>query len=118
MTAASRPVRKLLPTLALVLGSILVSVAAAEVALRVAGFEPRQASGDAGFESWAAPDAALGWVNRAGTWKSAELGNLPMTFEADGWRHDAAGEKPASLPRILVVGCSLTQGYGVADDQT
>ena len=84
MTAASRPVRKLLPTLVLVLGSILFSLAVGEVALRAAGFEVRQATGDAGFESWAVPDPELGWVNRAGTWKSAEPGNLPMTFEADG----------------------------------
>ena len=117
MAAVSRAVRRLLP-IALVLGSILVSLAIGEVALRFAGFEPRQDFGNAGFESWAAPDPALGWVNRAGTWKSAEPGNLPMTFEAEGRRSDPAGNKPASLPRILVVGCSLTQGYGVADDQT
>ena len=41
-----------------------------------------------------------------------------MSFEADGRRNDPAGNKPVSLPRVLVVGCSFTQGYGVADDQT
>jgi len=116
--AAAFSVRNLAPKLALVLVAIVVSLVAIEAALRVVGHEPRRDPVNAGFGSWAAPDAKLGWVNRVGTWKSAEPGHVPMTFEADGRRHDPAGNKPANLPRIVVVGCSFTQGYGVADDQT
>ena len=109
---------KLLPKLALMLGAIVVSLGAIEVALRLTGYEPRRDPVNVGFDSWAAPDPALGWVNRAGTWQSVEPGHVPLTFETDGRRHDPAGGKPANLPRILVVGCSFTQGYGVADDET
>lgn len=116
--AAGASVRNLALKLALALGAIVVSLVAIESALRLMGYEPRRDPVNVGFASWAGPDAEMGWVNRAGTWKSAEPGNVPMTFEADGRRHDPAGNKPGSLPRILVVGCSFTQGYGVADDQT
>jgi len=119
MTAVtSRSVRNFVAKFALVSGSILIAFAVIELGLRVMGFEPRGDAGDSGFDSWASPDAQMGWVNRAGTWKASEPGNASMTFEADGRRSDPAGNKPGNLPRILVVGCSFTQGYGVADDQT
>ncbi len=111
-------VRSLAPKLALALGAIIVSLVAIECALRLLGHEPRRDPVNVGFASWAAADAELGWVNRPGTWKAAEPGNVPLTFEDDGRRHDPAANKPASPARILVVGCSFTQGYGVADDQT
>jgi hypothetical protein len=98
--------------------SIAIAIAIIEAGLRLAGYEPRRLSANIAFTSWAAPDGRLGWVNRPGTWRSVGPGNVPMTFEADGRRHDPAGNKPANLPRILVVGCSFTQGYGVADDET
>src|SRR5205085_4621215 len=87
----------------LALGSILISLAVIELGLRVTGFEPRRPAVTADFDGWAIPDARMGWVNRAGTWKSAEPGNTPMTFEADGRGADPAGHKPASLARVLVV---------------
>ena len=118
MAAAASALRNFAPKFALVLASIVVSLAIIEIGLRVAGFEPRRDAVNVGFDSWAGPDVEMGWVNRAGTWKSAEPGNAPMSFEADGRRSDPAGNKPVSLPRVLVVGCSFTQGYGVADDQT
>jgi hypothetical protein len=40
-----------------------------------------------------------------------------MTFLPDGRRFDPIGEKAADLPRILFVGDSFTQGYGVSDDE-
>jgi hypothetical protein len=116
--AAGACVRNLVPRLALALGAAVVSLVAIEAALRLMGHEPRHDPVNVGFGSWAGPDDELGWTNRPGTWKSAEPGNVPLTFEADGRRHDPAGNKSGNVPRILVVGCSFTQGYGVADDQT
>jgi hypothetical protein len=118
MAAVASALRNLAPKVALVLVSIAVSLVVIEVGLRVAGFEPRRDAVNVGFDSWAGPNVEMGWVNRAGTWKSAEPGNAPMSFDADGRRNDPAGNKPVNLSRILVVGCSFTQGYGVADDQT
>jgi hypothetical protein len=40
-----------------------------------------------------------------------------MRFEADGRRHDPNAPKGVDVPKILVVGCSFTQGEGVADDE-
>ena len=118
VSGAASLVQNLAPRLALGLSAIIVSLIAIEGALRLTGHEPRRDPVNVGFGSWAEPDSELGWVNRPGSWKSAEPGQVPMTFEADGRRHDPAGKKPGNIPRILVVGCSFTQGYGVADDQT
>lgn len=116
--SARASARKFAAALAVTLGAIVTSLLAAEGTLRAMGYTPRHDAVNAGFASWAKPDAELGWVNGAGTWKATEPGNVPMTFDADGRRHDPAGGKPGNLPRILVLGCSFTQGYGVADDQT
>jgi hypothetical protein len=103
--------------IALGLVALLISLVAGEIALRMLGYEPRRLEPDV-HQAWAAEDDALGWVNRPGTSHSAEPGHVAMRFESDGRRSDPAGNKPENLPRVLVVGCSLTQGYGVADDET
>lgn len=111
-------VRNLIPKVALVFVSTAISLVLVEIGLRTAGYEPRRVQVNVGFDSWAAPDPEMGWVNSPGTWQSSEAGHVPMSFERDGRRADPAGNKPAKLPKILVVGCSFTQGYGVTDDQT
>jgi hypothetical protein len=109
--------RHLAPNIALGLVALLVSLIAGEIALRMLGYAPRRLEANV-HQAWAEEDAALGWINRPGTSHSAEPGQVAMRFEPDGRRSDPAGNKPENLPRVLVVGCSLTQGYGVADDET
>jgi hypothetical protein len=108
----------LAPKLGLLLGSAAVSLLVIEAGLRFMGYKPRHSEVNASFASWAAPDREMGWVNRGGTWTSSEPGHVQMSFDADGRRHDPAAGKPNSAPRILVVGCSFTQGYGVGDEDT
>src|ERR1044072_2035658 len=110
--------RSLGPKLGLLAGSVVVSLLAIEVGLRFMGYAPRPIKVTGDFTSWAAPDREMGWINRGGTWASSEPGHVPMSFDADGRSHDPAGAKPGSVPRILVVGCSFTQGYGVGDGDT
>lgn len=107
----------LVPNIALGLIAVVVSLLAGEMALRTLGFQLRRLEVN-NDQAFAEEDDVLGWVNRSGTSYSAEPGHVAMHFEPDGRRSDAAGNKPASLPRVLVVGCSFTQGYGVADDET
>jgi hypothetical protein len=110
--------RRILPLIALLAGSLLISLGIGEAFFRALGHKPRQIVAAPHFweAGWAAMDAELGWVPRVGTFRSIEPGNAAMTFAADGRRHDPLEPKGA-LRRILVVGCSFTQGEGVGDDE-
>ena len=69
--------------------------------------------------TWSRPDPQLGWLNKEGIARAVEHGNAMMTFSADGSRFSPLLQSKEAAPvRVLVVGCSFTQGYGVADDQT
>ena len=95
-------------------------LAAFELGLRAAGMGPRERRVNrylAG-RSWAEPHPVLGWKNRAGTFRSVEPGQVAMGFEADGRRREPPGAGSATARKVLVVGGSFTQGYGVADDET
>jgi hypothetical protein len=54
-------------------------------------------------------------VNKQGRFLSAEPGNTPMNFDANGLC-SVPPLKPGS-PRIDIVGDSITQGYAIADDK-
>jgi hypothetical protein len=111
--------RDLASKVTLTLVSIAVALAVIELALRVMGYEPRKAATvNPGLDSWSQPSAEMGWVNRPGIWLSAEAGHVPMRFERDGRRFDPVDKKAASFPKVLVVGCSFTQGAGIADNET
>jgi len=111
--------RRVLPLVALTLTSLVVSLFIGEVLFRQLGYEPRVIFLNQNFwvTGWAAMDPKLGWVNREGAFRSVEPGNALMSFDADGERHDPLNPKGSGLPRILVVGCSFTQGEGVVDDE-
>src|SRR5262245_50755810 len=96
----------LAPNIGLGLIAVVVSLLAGEIALRALGLQLRQLEVN-NDQAFAEENDVLGWVNRSGISYSAEPGHVAMHFEPDGRRSDAAGNKPASLPRVLVVGCSL-----------
>jgi hypothetical protein len=97
----------------LLVSSTLISLVAAEMGLRLLGHEPNRMKINPFFvsRSWAMPDPELGWVNRAGSYPSMEHGNAMMSFTPDGRRFDPAA-KEQDLPTVVVVGCSMAQGYG------
>lgn len=95
-----------------------------EGTMRLAGFVPGphisfRPDPHSANEDWAAPDQELGWVNKQGTARSTEPGQALMTFLADGSRaNPTADDKKAAQLRVLLVGDSFTQGYGVGDEET
>lgn len=103
----------------LLVSSTLISLVGAEVGLRLLGHEPNRMKINPFFvsRSWAMPDPELGWVNRAGSYPSMEHGNAMMNFTPDGRRFDPAA-KEQDLATVVVVGCSMAQGYGVGDSET
>jgi hypothetical protein len=65
------------------------------------------------------PDDELGWINRQGIFFSPEASTVPMTFLADHSRRSwKAPTKISQRGEVLVVGCSFTEGLGVADEDT
>jgi len=112
-------IRRIAPLVALTLGALLVSLLLGEAMFRALGFQPRRLQPNLNFwvTGWAAMDPELGWVSREGAFRSVEPGNALMSFGPDGRRLDPVGPKAPGTPKILVVGCSYTEGEGVPDDQ-
>lgn len=108
--------------IALLIGSMGVSLGLAEAALRFAGFDPRVLTPNPFFienseSTWSVPDPELGWINKPGTSVSIEYGAAEMTFWSDGRRAvRSSPEKPEqSTLSVMIVGGSNAQSYGVAD---
>jgi hypothetical protein len=104
-------------TILLVLG---LCVGGAEIAARAYGRQPRQ-SVSRPEPVMHAPDAVLGWKTEPGTYVlgpyTADGDTITMTIRPDGARSN--GTPPASdRPALLLVGCSFTIGWAVADDAT
>jgi hypothetical protein len=112
-------IRRIVPPVALVVGSVLLTLLLGEALLRTLGYQPRQIVLNPNFwiTGWAEMDPELGWKNRQGSFRSVEPGNALMSFEADGRRSDPIGSKGPDVPKILVVGCSFTQGEGIPDNE-
>ncbi len=106
--------RRYVSSVGLSISTTLLLLLGGEAGFRMAGYEPR-GLGDSTQVSWVLADPVLGWVNRAGSFPGPD--HILMTFLPDGRRFDPIGDKAADLPRILFVGDSFTQGYGVPDDE-
>jgi hypothetical protein len=105
------------------LAALGLAVAGGELLVRVAVGMPRALQPlDAGLPALHEPDPALGWRNKAGavTWPGRLRDRdrpIALTFWPDGLRATAP-EPPAGRPEVVVVGCSYTQGWAVADVET
>ncbi len=107
-------------TLIVSLVSLLVSLLVGEAYLRMAGFAPKAAWVNANFDgaNWGMEDSVLGWVNRPGTFASLEKGGADMSFQPDHTRTSRPVKDAGRPADVLVVGCSFSQGYSVADAET
>lgn len=103
--------------------ALLASLSIAELGLRLTGHRPwRLAAGELDEPVLHEPDPVLGWVNKPGTWEMpsrAPGGGPPsrVTFLPDGSRATAR-EETVAADRVLLVGCSVTMGFGLPDEDT
>lgn len=109
--------------LGLLLATTVLMLVGMEYAARWLGFRPMTIEANEHFRpdskyGWAQFDPVLGWRNRPGVSISNEAGNVPMTFWSDGRRPTRRDPSARSLPQVLFVGCSWTQGYAVVDEET
>jgi hypothetical protein len=112
-----------LANLLLLLVVTLLTLAAAEVGLRLAGFDPTPLGGNENYRvhsefGFATFDPTLGWQNREGTSLSVEPGHAPMTFWAEGRRAARPDPAPTARRKLAIVGDSFSQGYGIRDEET
>lgn len=102
--------------------SILGAILLGEAFLRLgAGIQPWQNYPVAGEPVIHEPDAVLGWRNRPGNYVfslTSDSGNLvKMSFVTDGSRVTDVSRQ-ARQRKIVILGCSLTQGWTISDDET
>jgi hypothetical protein len=98
-------------------GGVLV-----EVFLRLgAGIQPWQSHAPAGEPVIHEPDSVLGWRNRPGEYifplTTVARGPVTMHFRSDGSRVTGL-TRPQKTLRVVLLGCSLTQGWTLSDDET
>ncbi len=65
---------------------------------------------------WSRPDPVLGWRSNPGVHPAHEGPREPMTILPDGSRLTGT-PADASGPRVLIVGDSYAEGYGLRDDE-
>jgi hypothetical protein len=97
--------------LALAGAAALLTLAALELVLRLAGFS---------HPNFYRPDPDLGWALRpgaAGRWR--QEGDAPVRINRDGWRDEEHPlDKPAGELRVAVLGDSMVEALQVPADRT
>lgn len=107
----------------LVLVSLSASLLAVEGALRAMGYLPWR-NRDINHETTMhEPDATLGWKNKEGHYvvRPSETSNSPIevTFLEHGRRRTGKEQDDKKDAReMVIVGCSLTQGWAISDSDT
>ena len=100
--------------------SLLFSIVVLEVGGRLLGLGPRRADVKVHWSEtgWAQEDPLLGWVNRPGTFRSVEKGEVPMTFWPGGRRASWHDDDKTEARPVHFYGGSFTQAYGVRDEES
>ncbi len=111
--------RVLFPLVALVL-ALGAGLGAVEGVLRLRGIEPWP-SGHANEPTMHEADSVLGWVNKEGHYAFhgyvKDAPEIVMTFRNDRSRVTSS-EPVRAEAELVVVGCSVTQGWGISDHET
>lgn len=107
--------------LLLVVLGIVLALTVVEIGARQAGYEPWPGRVRTTRAVLHEPDPVLGWRNKAGSFVWPErvpgTGDIRMTFWEGGLRATAP-RRVARDRRLLVLGCSYSQGWAVSDEQT
>lgn len=97
------------------------SLAVGEILIRASGREPFTSRIDGQRPAIAEPDGVLGWRAKPGSYSIANFtpGGPPfdVTILPDGRRTTGPGI-PTGRPIVAVMGCSITQGWGLSDRDT
>jgi hypothetical protein len=118
--AAERRRRRTLLAGATVVASVLVALVAVELAVRASGQRPRyhEPRPEPVIHT---PDPVLGWKPIPGRYEFGPYvpggKAVTVTIRADGARASETGGPPGR-PQVVLVGCSFTMGWAVADDET
>ncbi len=99
--------------------SVALSLGAAELLLRVTGRMPiRSPLALLPRAVIHEPDPSLGWRNKPGAfvWPGSP-GDIRLTFWQGGRRATAPADHD-ERPDVVILGCSITQGWAVSDDET
>jgi hypothetical protein len=99
--------------------SLIVSLVTAEISLRLAGYTPWQYRDVQNAPPMLRSDPKLGWRQKAGTYffpGDEQKAGYRVTLNEDGSRRTAESQHDG--PEVLFVGCSFTQGWGLADEST
>ena len=108
----------------LIVAPFVVSLFVAEGAMRASGFAPRTPRVNPFFvpgseTTWSVPDAELGWINKEGTSRAIEGDHVDMTFWNFGRRATRAqATPPADARKVMLIGGSNLQSYGVKDEES
>ncbi len=111
--------------LALLLFSAALSLAAAELILRLEGYRPwTYVQTDRNEPTMFEYDGELGWRTKTGYYLVPPYDPSGATthysFLAGGLRKSSAGQTDTrdARPKLIVAGCSFTQGWAISDEET
>lgn len=101
--------------------SLLIAIAAAELLVRLFADTRLTAEVYANEPTTHEPDPVLGWRSKPGHYEypgyTPDAPPIRMTF-LPGSRRTAGPTPPAGAPRVLLTGCSYTEGWAISDEDT
>ncbi len=116
--------KKTLTNLTLLLASTVFSLLAVEAILRISGHQPWQYLVHENEPTMHEHDDTLGWRNKAGQYEfpgyTARRNPIQMTFFEGGLRRARVNQEAIQdqRPKMVFVGGSFTQGWGISDRRT
>jgi len=106
----------ILPSIALVVASVIAGLIILELILKLVYDRPRPQNHH--FQRWAEPDLTLGWRNRQGVWV-VDHEEKAMSILENGQRKTCWQESvPRDATQIILIGASFIMGYGLEDQET